>query len=328
MRASTASFAIALSLLPCLALGWEDHGHELVNRAAAKALPAEVPVFFRNAVERLTYLGPEPDRWKNDRDTKEDDNFDQLFAWGFVDHFLDIEYTEGIEWAKALKPGVPRSSPRASRYNYLEALKANLRKLESEKRFREFKADGLAPESVGFLPFRIVELAQQLKRHWIEWRKPNIEPTTKQQIEQNIVYVAGILGHYVADGANPHHTTVHYNGWDEALEANPGGFTPKGKSAHHRFEGEFVDARIASAEITEIEKAVAATSPKPIDDLFDVTMAFLRESNSQVRRLYELDKSSPWNKGNTSPESLGFAQQRLTRGATMLRDLWVWALSK
>ena len=43
---------------------WQDEGHVLVNRVAAEALPEEMPAFLRGAVDRLAYLGPEPDRWR------------------------------------------------------------------------------------------------------------------------------------------------------------------------------------------------------------------------------------------------------------------------
>jgi len=32
-------------------------------------------------------------------------------------------------------------------------------------------------------------------------------------IEHKIVFYAGWLGHYVGDGSQPLHTTIHYNGW-------------------------------------------------------------------------------------------------------------------
>jgi len=39
-----------------------------VNQVAAEKLPPDVPAFLRNATSELAYLGPEPDRWREDSD--------------------------------------------------------------------------------------------------------------------------------------------------------------------------------------------------------------------------------------------------------------------
>ena len=44
---------------------WGAHGHTISGAAAARALPREMPKFFRNAADQLAYLTPEPDRWRN-----------------------------------------------------------------------------------------------------------------------------------------------------------------------------------------------------------------------------------------------------------------------
>ena len=45
--------------------GWGPHGHALSGRLAAMKMPLSTPRFFRSAVDRLSYLNPEPDRWKD-----------------------------------------------------------------------------------------------------------------------------------------------------------------------------------------------------------------------------------------------------------------------
>ena len=65
----------------------------------------------------------------------------------------------------------------------------------------------------GFLPFRIVELYQRIVSGWLRWRAEE-DPLRRSWIEQRIVNDAGILGHYVTDASQPHHTTIHFNGWD------------------------------------------------------------------------------------------------------------------
>ena len=66
------------------ALGWGSDGHMYVNRVAAEKLPQDVPAFLRNAVAELAYLGPEPDRWREDSDPA-------LKNAQEPDHYIDLE---------------------------------------------------------------------------------------------------------------------------------------------------------------------------------------------------------------------------------------------
>jgi hypothetical protein len=86
-----------------------------------------------------------------------------------------------------------------------------------------------------------VELYQSLVVSWRLWRG-ELDPVRRSWIEQRILNDAGILGHYVTDGANPHHTSVHHNGWNQNFP-NPRGFT-SGPGFHSRFESQFVEANI------------------------------------------------------------------------------------
>ena len=68
---------------------WGQLGHELSGRAAALALPNEMPKFFRNAKDQLSYLNPEPDRWKSRDESNIDRGMDSAAA---PDHFIDLEW--------------------------------------------------------------------------------------------------------------------------------------------------------------------------------------------------------------------------------------------
>ena len=54
------------------------------------------------------------------------------------------------------------------------------------------------------------------------------------------MFYAGWLGHYVADGSQPLHTTIQYNGW---TGPNPNGYTTEHK-IHAQFETAFVIANV------------------------------------------------------------------------------------
>ena len=59
---------------------------------------------------------------------------------------------------------------------------------------------------MGLLPFKMLEMTQQLRVDFRNWRAA--PDSIKPWIEARIIDDAGILGHYVADGSNPLHTTI------------------------------------------------------------------------------------------------------------------------
>lgn len=290
-RAAAVSVVVAAVVLAgwSAAARWGFHGHEIAGRAAATDLPAEMPAFFREATEQLAYLNPEPDRWRGD-------GFRELNEAKRYDHYIDFE----------LVPDSVRAAP--DRFQYLIALQ----KLGLENPARE----------AGLLPFRIVELYQSLVVEWRLWRAAE-DPARRQWIEQRIINDAGILGHYVTDGANPHHTTVHHDGW-RADWPNPRNFTME-RGFHSRFESQFVEARIRTADLLPHVRA-----PRRLENVRDDVLAYLLESHSHLERLYELDQVERFGRETQGAEHRDFAVARLAAGANMLRDLWwtAWLASE
>jgi hypothetical protein len=271
--------------------GWGEHGHLLSGRAAALKLPAEMPRFFRKSVEQLSYLNPEPDRW---RDRQEAD-LDKAIDASAPDHYIDMEFVP----AGALKA--------ANRYDFIaELVKA-----------------GRKPAEAGFVPYRMLEVFQRLRIEFKLWRAEK-DRTKKRFIEERIINDAGVLGHYVADAANPHHTTMHHNGW---VGDNPKGYTTysRERGFHFRFEGEFVRARIQLNDVLPLVGSGARSIERPREEI----IAYIERSHSKVEELYQLDKRLAFGESNTSVEHKKFAAERLAAGAEMLRDLWwtAWATS-
>jgi hypothetical protein len=271
---------------------WGADGHRMATRAAVRGLPREVPAFFRDAGEDLAWLGPEPDRWRV-RGLREMDE-----AWQY-DHYIDLE-----------------NVPAGSRAPYAPHRFAFLRELWEEGVDR--------PErDVGLLPWRIVELQQRLTSLWTRWARAR-SPLERARIETRILDDAGILGHYVTDASQPHHTTIHFDGWNAGRGAsapNPEGFTTE-RGFHGRFESAFVSAHVR-------EGSVASAVPDRARDLGDAeavrdaVWAFLRESHDEVETLYRLEQRHGFEPGRPpAPEARAFAEERLAAGAAMLRDLW------
>ncbi|MDQ2667650.1 MAG: nuclease [Gemmatimonadota bacterium] len=263
---------------------WGEAGHRLTAQAASAALPDSMPAFFRGAAKQLAYLNPDPDRWRSraERDPA-------LSVASGAEHFINTEMIPADRRANAF------AAP--TRYAYADTLRAL----------------GLNAEVVGFLPFRILELTQRLRVEFALWRTaPNDQ--TREWIEARIINDAGILGHYVADGSNPAHTSANFNGW---VGPNPNGYATD-KQCHSRFESAYVQAKIILADVQPLVEG----TPRIHRELRPAVLAYLNETFGEVEHLYQLDKAAPFSATTESASDKQFAAARLAAGARMLRDLW------
>ena len=285
LRLFGATLVIAVFLVFSLAppaSAWGEEGHRYINRVAAEHMPEDMPLFFRNAVKRLTFLGPEPDRW---RDTKELNK-----ALGEVngpDHFVDIDKAENFE-------ALPND-----RYLYGDWL----------------RAQGKDPKVIGFLPYSMLEGFQKIEVLFRLWRDPQHE-AERDQIEQNIIYYAGVVGHYVADGSQPLHTSIHFNGW--TTSSNPQLFTRE--PLHGRFEGEYVKAQIKPEDFSVLVKTATR-----LQDPFADIVKYLVETYNHVPELYRMEKKVRWDANNRNADSKKFVTERLAAASQMLANLWYTA---
>jgi len=265
---------------------WGAHGHDIVTRVAFHALPPGMPDFFMAAEDQLAYLGAEPDRWRS-RDLKEMDD-----AWEF-DHYIDLEN---------VPPGALEAS---DRYEFMAAL---------------YEADIERPQQfVGFLPWRMLEVYQRLKTELAIWRNTT-DPQERRFVEARVLNDAGILGHYAADAAQPHHTTIHFNGWAEDAP-NPRGFSTS-RDFHSRFESAFVQAHVS---LDDVAPRVSSET-LALSNVRGAIWAHVQASNAQVERQYELEQEYGFDPhAPADPELRDFVADRLAAGAEMLRALWWWA---
>lgn len=280
------------SLSPAPALwGWE--GHEMAARAAVETLPGEVPAFFREGVEVLVWLNPEPDRWRDRRLPVMDG------AWRY-DHYIDLENL----------PDPALLAESTDRWDFVKKLLA---------------AGVEDPEvSVGFAPFAVLELYQRLASGFARWRSEQ-DPRIRGYLEQRILADAGVLGHFVTDLSQPHHTTIHFNGWDEARVPNPGGFTTD-RGFHARFESLFVRAHVRYSHV----RPRVGDDARLLEDPRTAVIDYVWDTNARVEELYRIDRDHGFPRSNPHPVAFEFAVERIAAGAAMLRDLWwsAWVASE
>lgn len=274
---------LLLVLLARPAWCWGEKGHYIVNEAATFGVPTDMPHFFYKAYPELVWLAYDPDRWRGAGES--------LDAMNPPDHFLDYEYVESLP----LPP---------NRYKYIDMLYAS-------GVLRRF---GIANDTAGFLPWRIAEVAQTLQVEFRNWRNSAPGSAERAAIERDIIHFAGVLGHYCGDSANPHHTTINYNGWVDPK--NPNHYATD-CGTHARFESDFISHALDVADVTP-----KLAPPRLRNDYFAAALESVRASNALVGALYRVDRDGGFNPLKRSPEGVTFASDRLAAGASLLRDLW------
>ena len=272
---------------------WGAHGHGLIQEVAVDALPVDsVPEFFTDSMDRLMGLASQPDRWKPEQ-------LGYLKRATTVDHFFAYEQVKDIEKLPA------------DRYDFIAQVQAEGRNVPNA-----------APKYVGFLPYRMAEMYQNLTLDFAIWRRegellPEGDPRRKA-LEENVLFSAGLLGHYVEDASQPLHATVHHDGWNvTAAGGNPQGFRTA-KGLHVEFERQLVSAAVSEDEVKERVGPLQQYKGDPLQ----WGLGIVAESNSQVEKLYTLEKNGELSPHAPSEAALDFMHDRMALGAQNLRDLW------
>lgn len=252
------------------------------------SLPTDMPAFFYRAFPQLVWTAYDPDRWKGAGESSD--------AANVPDHFLDYEFVEGLD----LKP---------DRYRFIAEMGAS----------QTLRRHGIFNSTSGFLPWRIAELSERLTGEFRQWRASTPGSPERRYLEAGIIRDAGVLGHFAGDSSNPHHATIHYNGWvgpnREHYATDCG--------THDRFERFFISHAVST---TDVVPRVATATLRT--DYFAAALEMVRQSNGLVEPLYRIDRDGGFDLFKpVSPAGFEFATARLAAGARLLRDLW-WSAWK
>jgi hypothetical protein len=312
-------FGIVL-LAGCLqAPAWDYEGHRIITELALTSIGSNYPAFALTtaACERVCFLSGEADRWRNSPDLPFKHQND-------LDHYLDLddlplfglkpetvspfryEFLAQLAAARAAKPGnFPPIDP-----------------LRNADRTREW---------VGFLPWTITEFQGKLKSAFSYLRTFERFGGTPDEIanaQANVIYVMGVMSHFVGDAVQPLHTTKHYNGW---VGDNPHGY-PTNRSFHGWIDAGFLRKAGVKAEDLKgkIRPASLLASPRwpgLSTNIFPAMMAYVQDSSRLVEPLYQLEKARKLSGIGASPGDPGYdlITGQLVKGAQMLGDLWFTA---
>jgi hypothetical protein len=281
MRTVGTTLILSMLLAPSSLFAWGDKGHLMINRMAIDAAASKLPEFMNTDREHLIFNSNEPDHWR-------DEGRSPMNIAQELDHYLDLE-----NW------GTVATLP-VDRYTFIQQL---------THRGVDLKT--------GYLPYAIIENYGRLVNAFRYWRNAKT-PADRESSRANAVYVAGVLGHYVGDGAQPMHLTIHHHGW-AAHVPNPKNFTTE-YGIHGRYETAYVNAAI---DISKVRPNVRI--PQRLPNIWDSTKQYLSHSFSELEPMYELEKTGEFNPEKPRAKGTEFIAAELSRAATMLAALWYTA---
>ena len=299
--------ALAAGLLALAAAtsahAWGASGHRWIGRAAIRALPADLPAFLRTAraADEVGELAREPDRSKGAGQPHDADSD--------PGHYVDIDDAGHI-------------------FNAQGPALADLPRGRDEYDLALGRA-GIDPSKAGWLPYSIEDGYEQLVKDFTYWRIETALLARKSlPVKERSWYAAdlhlreallirdlGVWAHYVGDGSQPMHASIHFNGWGDY--PNPLSHTQD--HIHGPFEGSFVHDELGEAAVAGAMTPIAACGPT----IQACTSAYLQATQARTEPLYAL-----WDAGGFKPgdrRGRAFALERVAAGASELRDLVVKA---
>jgi hypothetical protein len=303
---STLAFLCAvLAAAPLPAWAWGAQGHRIVNGAAIRTLPQTLPPFLRaaGAHDEISLLGPEADRVKGAGSPLDDDDNPA--------HYVDA--LDDLTIGGTVKLGaLPKD-----RAGYDRALHAATTPTDQYAQ--------------GYLPYQIADGWQRIVRDLAYWRVDVVGETKAATAEERAFFAydrgvreavtlrdIGYWGHFVADGSQPLHVTVHFNGWDGKRYPNPNNFS-ESRTIHARWETTLVRA-VATEDLVTARVPALAVSTDPV---LTQIGSYLSASASKVPDVYRLEAAGGID--NPSPAATALVLDRLAAGAAQMRDLLVEA---
>jgi hypothetical protein len=282
---------VALLSLPQTAFSWGPRAHSVIDRTAVDSLPDDGPIFLKSYADYIANSAGIPDTWRQASEPFSKIEEDPNHGW----------FREQFSFMKE----IPRS-----RYEFVLALyRENLliQKADPEG------AKRMNVRWTGTLPFAAAEVYGHLVADMRYLRRARVEGNDGKFIEQACAFYVAWLGHYIGDGAQPLHDTIHHDGWQGP---NPKGYTRDPK-IHGRFESQYVDA----ISLSEKDLLPRIGAPGHLDgDVFDEILSHLDEAGSNVEAIYKLDKRNAFADIQDN-EAREMVYSRTASGARMLRDL-------
>lgn len=278
-------------LIPQFAFSWGRMGHDLGNRTAAMLLAkTSDKSFFRTRAYDLGYYGNVPDLvWKRG----------PLYEVEWFNHFMDLETFER-EIKKSVDDG---------------KLSAKEDVFDWDRSKVETKLPSL-PNSAGRAYWRIRELEKKLAATASLLKQKDLLKDERHRLQAEWLVIAGTMGHYVLDLAQPLHVTENYDGQ-----------LSNQRGVHNQFEEVLVDALWPSIETPVAKEAEKIWEKEQNIFAGKSVLQLLRdlaaESTKEAEDLLKKDKKTPREDLKKSTEVFRLQiTKRIAAGAAVLTEIW------
>lgn len=281
---------LLIFLFASVSFAWGPRAHRVINHVAVQTLPDDGPVFIKDYTEWITERAIIPDMWRLP-----------------TEPFLKIDEDPNHGWFKeqfSFMKEIPRS-----RYEFVVDLHNEYLRIKDKDPER---AKLMNVRWTGTLPYAAVETYERIKTGMRMYRMKKDQGQPTKLAELDIAFYVGWLGHYIGDGGQPLHDTIHHDGWQGP---NPKEYT-RDPRIHGRFESSFVEL----IELKESDIFSKVQKPQTFTDPFRAILDYLDQAASHVEEVYILDKKGALaEEGNEAARNLVY--ERTTSAAQMLRDL-------
>jgi hypothetical protein len=279
------------ALLEAHAGAWGAAGHDVVSRAAIRALPGDVPAFLARQIDWIGSRSVLADSWRSPTEPFSKAVEDPNHVW----------YTEQFAFLRE----IPRSRDAFMLAVYDEHLK--LRATDPAK------AALTNIHYTGTLPYAATEGYERLKVAFRTWRELQAQKQNTTFIEQDAAFYTGWLSHYVADAAQPLHSTIQHDGW---VGDNPHDYTRSG-AIHWQFENTFVD--LIGLTPADVQARIPA-APRRLPDVFAAMLDHISRAHTRYEQVYQLEQKRAL-EDKSSREARELVYACIADSAALLRDV-------
>lgn len=315
--------ALTFGSFICRVGAWDYEGHHAINALALASLPPDFGIPLTPALKhRIAFLAGEPDRWRNAADVRRGTGDLPLAHLNGPDHYFTVEDLKLYGLTPDTLPDM--------RYDFVaDITKARMAHPEKFPPIDPAADADHTRELEGFLPWAITENFGKLRSDFAVLKALQTHGGTAEEIANaraDIVYVMGVMGHYVGDGSQPLHTTRYFDGWDRTN--NPKGFTTK--LTFHAWIDDGYFKKTGGINIPDlVGKIHPATQIPNANDpnaLFHYVVNYVVEQNKLVEPLYEMEKEGRLTgDGEKGMQGRPFLEGQLVKAGQMLGDLWLTA---
>lgn len=271
---------VLVTLTSSLGYGWGKRGHEIVGSTAAQLLADKEKQanFLKKHSFDMGFYNNIPDlHWRGVAGKEE----------GY-EHYIDFEIFD-----KVVKNKKDWSSNR-------------------KVFFKKYKIG----DKAGRAPWRIHELNEKLTEVTKKLKNKKLTRQERQKLQTEWLTIAGTMGHYVADLANPMHTSENYDGQ-----------LTNQKGLHSWFESESVDELFPNLQNEVLQRAQKKWNQfhkeKNKLNAFELSLDLARESFKNLDVILKIDKNIGRSRiDRVAPKYKELILQRHTLGVLYLSEIW------